>query len=96
MAESAMLVKVQLADGSQLYVEGEPLGAGDEEEHDIGGVIPRFDQVVQAVRGFAAELGAAVQESGPPRRRSSSGARSASRRAAAWSRCSARRPGSPR
>ena len=62
--EAPLLVRIQLADGSRLYVEGQDLGPGDEEEHDIAGVVPRLDQVLRAVRGFATELGAAMKESG--------------------------------
>ena len=62
--EPTLMVKIQLKDGSQLYVEGQCLSPDDEEEHDIAGVVPRLDQVVQAVRGFATELGAAIKESG--------------------------------
>ena len=64
IVEPTLMVKIQLKDGSQLYVEGQCLSPGDEEEHDIAGVVPRLDQVVQAVRGFATELGAAIKESG--------------------------------
>src|SRR5262245_59435137 len=64
MAEDSALVRVRLADGSTVYVDGLPVDDTESGERDVAGVSPRFDRVVEGIRAFAHEFVGVVKESG--------------------------------